>query len=211
MTFNIKTLGRVLVAVFALSAVAVSSASAAQFTVSPGTILTAPQLPTAVTTFTGDSGQVICQKAMYPGVVAEEVTEGGAKDVVFTLSPEIEGCEGLESETAVDPTGCDIVLYPTGTLDIKCPTGKNIDIKEAELCEITVRPQKAVPKVTYTKDPEDAKSIIVDISSEGIQYEEHGLFCASQNKLTKNGSFQSQITVKGEDTKGKQVSITFDP
>jgi hypothetical protein len=78
------------------------------------------------------------------------------------------------------------------------------------LCTITFKPQEAVPKVQYTTDPSDAKSLIVDVSSEGLQYEEHGLLCASQNQLTKNGSFTSQFTIKGEDTSGNQVALVLD-
>jgi hypothetical protein len=205
-----KVLGLALGIIAALAAIGASGASAARFTVEPGTIITGTQISGSVAIYKGDFPEVRCSKINWPGEVSQVTTSGGTVDTVLTLRPEFVECESGGFKRTVEATGCDFQLFAGGTLNVKCPAGKQIDINVSELCTITIKPQETVPKVTYTSDPSDPKSLIADISSEGLQYEEHGLLCASQNVLTKNGSFTSQVTMKAETGLGVQVPLTLD-
>jgi hypothetical protein len=208
---NRKALGLVSILIVALGAIGASNASAARFTVEPGTIITGNKVsgtPPAI--YKGDFPEVRCTQINWPGEVRQVTTSGGTVDTVLTLRPEFVECESGGFKRTVEATGCDFDLFASGTLNVKCPTGKQIDINVSELCTVTIKPQEAVPKVAYTSDPNDPKSLIADISSEGLQYEEHGLLCASQNVLTKNGSFSTQVTMTAETGLGVQVPLTLD-
>lgn len=158
MTRNLKALGLALVAVFAMSAIAASAASAQQGTLTsdgPVTLTASEKKPEegGVNKLTAFGAEVTCPGSTYTAhkVLTQAETEAGKKHepipvpaTTATLTPHYKqtnhNCVATFGWIAtIDMNGCDYVIHlgeTTGgvagtygvTVDVKCPAGKSITV-----------------------------------------------------------------------------------
>jgi hypothetical protein len=226
MTRNIKALGLALVAVFAMSAVAASSASALHF-VSGAGIAKVDGAQVGVNVFTANGSPIECDEATFSGtVVATTTTEQ-------TITPTYKKCRfASKTENAtVDMNGCAFILTIPNEADvhnplhIECPTGagaithngvantKAIVITTPGVCEITIPEQTPTGGgVTYAAGTSGGrKDITVNATISGIHYTTHGLCQSISGKATEftwaDGTYAGQITLNGTNSKGEAVDV----
>jgi hypothetical protein len=171
---NLKALGLALVAVFALSAMAASSASADTFSAAAEpAFLTGSQGLEKEDEFVVTNGITRCSVVKYDGQQATSPTTS------VTLTPTYETCKSLGLSAVVDTNGCDYLftindtthLDTTGTIHIDCPTGQEITVTVAPptaKCIIHV-PEQTVP-VTYANAANGDIKATVDYN--GLTYSE---------------------------------------
>jgi hypothetical protein len=205
MTRNLKALGLALVAMFALSIVAASSASATD-------LLTVPKAPTSLKVtggtqefkITGTSGVFKCHH--FKAVV--ELTSTATKEMTIkeiTYTGKKEDTENTECESnlgsiTIDMNGCDYDLTgeTTGkdelkedaTLSITCPAGKEITTTTKVGCTLHIHEQTPTSGgVTYTNGTgANGKSdVTVHATVTGITFTATGAFC-SLGKLPEEGN-----------------------
>ena len=141
-----KFLGLALVAVFAMSAVGASAASAAELhsESAPVTITGTQHTPNG---FDVQFGLVNCTTADY------NATTTGTTDTTITLVPIFDGCTFAGVATTVDTNGCHFLLHVTsatqGTVTVECEPGKEITVTGGNKCTVHV-PSQDVGTVTLT-------------------------------------------------------------
>jgi hypothetical protein len=131
---NLKVLGLALVAVFAMSAVAASMASADDLTSeSSPVILSGKQEGSDVLTIT--AGNIACKEIKYSGTTITPTT-------TVTVTPSYpektsageQNCTALGFPSIIHTNGCTYLFHingagsTTGTVDIVCPAGKEITV-----------------------------------------------------------------------------------
>lgn len=170
MTRNLKALGLALVAVFAMSAVVASAASAQdKFTTANGNpaYLHGEQVgPIAENQFgiNHTENLVHCENATFESTGT--VANGAEKAVVH---PTYTGCTSPFGEATVDTTGCDYVLTGTtethektetggtetdATVNLECPGGEGVIKVTSAGCTMTMSPasNQNLLGVTYTNE-----------------------------------------------------------
>jgi len=147
MICNLKSLSVALVAVLAMSAMAVSTASAniTEFTSTPGAGIESKK--DGIQKFTVTNQEVSCEIAEYNGEAPSEVfTE-------LTVTPTYGECKtGLGIAATITGFGageCDLVFRASGTGDLACAAGKEVTI-DAGTCVVHVPPQNGLGKIIYT-------------------------------------------------------------
>jgi hypothetical protein len=134
---RIKVIGPALVAAFALSAVAASAASAHSFE------STTNKYPVHVTaiggiqTFEAAAAKSVCEK-LKAGTGEEGAPDPTGPSESLEIHPKYEKCNvtisGVNVPATVTTTGCNYVFHAAavntkeGTVDVKCVTGKSINI-----------------------------------------------------------------------------------
>jgi hypothetical protein len=213
MRSNLKSLGLILAAVFAISAASASAASAVPIFHSEieDTILTGSQGTEVANVLTTDKGELKCKVVKFNG------TWGVTTNTTLTLKPTYEECKMGGVTTYVTVNECAYVFHlglNTETfeskMDLECPDGKQL-VVEAGFCTITIPPQAGLQQVTFTNEGEGTtRSIVADVNVGGIDYKEHGAECGSEEVTTNNGKYTGQITVKGEKANEEHVGIWVD-
>lgn len=195
---NIKALGLALIAVTAMSSVAVSAAQAApgELHVHENTkaVLTATITPNTIHKLAiGTGSPVECTTASLEGTV-ENATHGSPQPSITvteaTVTATYSGCQFLGGGATVRMNGCKYKLVGTAVLTsqaqvIGCTAGKQIEIiAGGGACTITIGAQAALPHVTYqhvvhanTKETDAVAHATVS----GIAYTRDGFFCPSGN------------------------------
>jgi hypothetical protein len=155
---KLKALGLALAAVFALSAVAASSASATAFTSTApaGTIEHITGTDThGVDEFTVGESKLTCDEESFTANAATPTT-------TITVTPTYKKCRTTGGEEKEDVTvttnGCTYTFTSHGAVTIDCPAGKVIEIHhysdpgvhKNSKCTNTVGPQNGVGALTYT-------------------------------------------------------------
>ncbi len=194
---NLKTLGVVVAAVFALSALGASAASA-NFTAGSSTgNLTGVQTTGHV--FTTSAGTVTCTTAHFTGTWTE------ANSPSATATPKYEGCKAFGFiGVPIDVNGCsyEFTTNEGGEVHVKCPAGKEIEITTRG-CTTKVGPQTLKENIyTNTTNPATGKMDVLihtDITSK-IKYNECGT-------VRENGTYTGTTTVTGTDTEGKPTDV----
>jgi len=252
MTRYLKALGLSLLAVFAMSAVAASGAQAqAEFTgredgTPVHTILdgTSESLQDFnYPTFIG-TAHLECQHADFDGTSLDgtdsELTIKAAYygNEADPTNPN-ETCEAnspLGSDVAhVDLNECDYTFHAgneiaaeefTGTVDVKCAEGHEIDVKvtnssEGTKCTIQIPgdetgaepTNQGLEHVIYKNEEtaEGDEAVTIEADVEGITYTTTGgLFnCGKSNGLHHDSSYEGNATVTGENTEGGPVDVTL--
>jgi uncharacterized protein YaiE (UPF0345 family) len=199
MTYRSIKLGLVL-AVLALSGVAAQAAQAGEFT--------AEQYPATVTgnqiskhTFKFEAGTVECTVAKFHGTLeaaAETLTVGASYEQCATPNG--------GAAVGVNMNGCDYEFNAgatveadkvEGTLDIVCPEGKEIELKEAANgCTVKIPSQNGLSKLIYT-DHTMARDFDVDIGVTGMSYTQNAN-CAGGMGTFANGEYGGSSTMTGE-------------
>lgn len=162
---NLKVLGLALVAVFAMSAVAASMASADDLTseVSPVT-LTGKQAG-AGDTFTTTAGTVKCKEVKYTATAVTPTTAVSATPnypvkIKNAEGKEEQNCTGFGFPAEVVTNGCTFLFKingagsTAGTLDVVCPGANEITVTAASggttKCVVHVAGQTGKGPLTYT-------------------------------------------------------------
>jgi hypothetical protein len=202
--------GLALLTAFAMSAVAASAASAAEFfheAESTARVIGHNEGANAFTA--GLIGSIECEKATFTGT--EFVTSPQKK---VTVTPEYEKCNylgvsGLKiavnkcTFTFNQPTGTGPF---TGTVNVNCPTGKSIEF-EANGCKIEVGEQGPLSSVTYTNQAATeklVKSVKVVASVSKIKYTASGLGCPVIGEK-EDGSYSGTSLADAESELGELV------
>jgi hypothetical protein len=210
---NLKALGTALVAVFAMSAMTASAASAEPLFHSEieDTFLTGSQGPIVANIFTTDLGQLKCEFVKFKG------TWGQTTNTTLTLKPVYENCTMAEENAVVTENGCAFLFHLgnntetlAASMDIECPDGQRIEIHIPE-CTTTLPPQAGLQQSKFTNEGEGTtRAIVADLELGEIHYVEHGPACPNQTVTTENGTYTGRITVKGENQALEHVGIWVD-
>jgi hypothetical protein len=235
MTRNLKALGLALVAVFAMSALTASAAQATpKFTgnETPSgkpahTIGTGTTNTGSIEKIVAGAGTLECHVTYETTSLTGEDTELTVKPTKFTTPGTTENghCNtvslGSNFKTDVDFEGCDYVFHSgvklaeneyTGTVDIKCPEGKSVDIKVTNAsattkCTLRVPAQNGLKHVIYRNEKENKPiDVIVQatvVEMKYIQVEGGLLGCGRANGTYEGASgatYSGEVTLQGEDT-----------
>ena len=183
MTRNLKALGLALVAVFAMSALAAGSASAAEFhSEGENTTVKASQVTTHV--FKTTAGEVTCAKATFEGNQAAKTASS------ITVNASYTECHinffGTKVSATVNMNGCDYVLYAANKADVVTAAG----------CTVEVGAQTGKTTVNYSNN-----GTHIDISPNltGLVYNHSGFTCGTGSGTT--GTYTGSTTAEGN--KGK--------
>jgi len=183
MTRKFKSLGLVLAAVFAMSAIGASAASAAQFHASVEPVnITGTQSTTHV--FTTSAGTVTCKTATFTGTQATKTSS------TVTLAPTYKECTAFGFiNVPIDVNGCAYIFSASGTTEVECPAGKAFEITVPG-CTTTVGPQHFATGMTYTTiGTTPNRHITAHTNISGIHYIECGT-------TRTNGTYKGSTTVK---------------
>lgn len=218
---KLKVLGLALAAVFALSAISASAASAEGTYTSEvaHTTITGNQLSENI--FTTSVGKVTCKSAVFDATAtATSVTD-------LTVTPTYNECtltnnSGVQVSATVNHNECTYTFTtPTTTgkpapedwhaeIHIECPAGKPGIVISGFGCTITVHPQTpTVPTVALTNSGTAGTGMDVLLTSKvtGITYETTGFGCGAHE--ANDAVYDGTATVKGADTNGNAVGITM--
>jgi hypothetical protein len=208
---KIKALGLAMVAVFAMSAVAASAASAHEFTssVDNTTLMgeaTTPQV------FNTTVGELECSAVSLDE--ANSTIEGTTAETV-TARPEYSGCVKAGTSTKIYPEfgECGYVFTSETTeelaeVEIECPNeGEEVEIKATgfKLGCVNVPPQP-VTGVHYIDATTGTGTGDIDVVANvsGIEYNEKGV-CGSGHG--EEGTYTGTVTVQGTDANENLIEI----
>jgi uncharacterized membrane protein len=223
---NIKVLGLALVAVFAMTAVAASAASAQQGYFTADGSATGDGVDIAgKNQLTAFGNTVECPESTYD----VESTSGGlvaSGSTTFTVTPAYNNskCNSGGLKATVNMNGCDFVFHigeTTGggetygvTADLKCPAGKTVDIEaflsasneNIKACTITFgetgNQGLSGPHLTN----KTGGKVELSGTATGVHATESGL-CG--NKTTETGEYDTGVTISGTDSKGAATEISI--
>jgi hypothetical protein len=191
---NLKALGLALVAVFAMSALVASAASAAEFH-SEGENTTVSASQTTVQVFKTTAGEVTCAKASFSGTQA---TKTAVK--ISGVSAVYSECHiiffGSTFKATVNMNGCTYTLYASGAADLVCAAGKEVEVTAAE-CTVKVPGQTGLKTVNYSN--KENKHVDLSLNLGGIKYSHSGFACGTGSGTT--GTLTGGATAEGN--KGK--------
>jgi hypothetical protein len=230
MTRKLKAIGLALVAVFALSAVAASGASASAFTsfntsnsTMEGGTFSGSQTTTHKFTAGTGVGSVTCAEANFSGTSAGgEETEPVAAATYGNCHVEV---LGVTYTTHVTMNGCTYKFHITGgsadawtgTADVVCPVGAQIDVKitksgsEETKCTIKIGAQTGLNNVSYENNTAASPTdIVVKTETNNVTDTTEGgsLGCGIGNGTHTNGTYFGSTTIKGFNGAGTQIDLT---
>jgi hypothetical protein len=180
---NLKALGLMLAAVFAMSALGATAASAAEFHAASapvtinGTQSTGHQFKT-------DAGTVTCKVATFTG------TQSSKTSATVTMTPTYKECTAFGFiNVPIHTNGCAYIFNANGNTEVECPAGKTFEIT-APGCTTKVGPQSITGGNTFTNNAGKTQ-ITVDTDITGkIAYNECG-------SATTGGTYTGGTTVTG--------------
>jgi hypothetical protein len=226
---NLKALGILLAAVFAIGAVAASAASAQQGVLTADGPVTLDMTETGIgqnaTTMFGE--KIECQGTVYTGhqynVTPHMPIPGPTTTITVTPHYNNANCTSFPGphKATITMNGCDFVFHIGNTIgadlyavfaDIVCPAGQQIEKhvymapnnEAMSICTYTIKPQAGLfgAQVTTTTGGND-----IDIrgSFQNIHVEKHGLCGAG---TTNFGEWDIDLTVKGTGPGGQPTGVT---
>src|SRR4029079_18256569 len=90
------------------------------------TNITAAQVSTGVHVFNTTAGELTCEKASFTSTMSSTTAAS------ISLKPTYTGCHriifGVTVNATVNFNGCTIIIYSSGSMDIKCEVGKEIEM-----------------------------------------------------------------------------------
>jgi hypothetical protein len=210
---KLKVLGIAIGAVFAMSAMMASAASATDTFTREGGAGTAVLTGEAETTnefeITGAGFRIACAKAVFAGTFTNGNSSVTVYPTYYETTPGTK-CAATIGEAAVKMNGCtyDLSGNTTGidggtdaTIWISCPAGKSIEIAGALGCTIRVPSQTPTSGgVTYVNGTVGGKKdVTVKATATGITYTSAGAFCGAVGipPHGNDGDYRGAITVKG--------------
>lgn len=184
---DLKKVGATLAAVLLLGGFGSGHAAAAEFhSETTTTGIEATQLNTHV--FKSTAGEVTCSSVLYKGVAISKTFSS------VTLAPYWSECHITAFGKVAGTTtgnGCSYTLYASGTSDINCPAGKQIEFNAAG-CHITVPAQTGLNSVSYSNQ---GNHIDISMSLSGIRYNHSGFICGTGGGT--NGTQTGTLTAEG--------------
>jgi hypothetical protein len=223
---NLKALGLALVAVFALSALAASSASAVdKFTAAKSPVVITGTSHNNKFTITNPDVGFECTtssfSATYTSGATEITVDATYTGTILQTSGTHEHCTATSPATkaTVSMEGCDYDLTgnTTGldngktdaTVWVTCPTGKEIKIVTNAGCTIRVPSQTPTEGgVVYTNE---AGKVKVDVTATGVTYTSEGPLCSLGGipSEANNSDYTGDVVVSGfEDNGGTTEPFT---
>jgi hypothetical protein len=226
---NLKALGLALVAVFAMSAVVASAASAAIPSLTsdgPVTLSGSDNVGTK-STLTAFGLKTECNATYHAhkyNVTPRVFIPSGATTV--TVTPTYSNCLGVIGGTSTPATvtfnGCDYVLHIGntvagvekygGTTDIVCPEGQQIEIHvytnsshATTICTIKVPGQTGLAGVTVQNS---GGNLVLGGPITGIRASKTGILCGGTAETT-TGEEDISITVSGKNEAGGATSVSI--
>jgi hypothetical protein len=200
---KIKVLGLTLVAVFAMTAVAASAASAAEFhSESSATELRGAQQTENVLAF--NNRTLKCKSATFVG------SQSGTTASTVEVHPTYGNCTAFGLESTITTTGCNYVLHSNGETDIVCEAGKQIEIEAFGTCQVNVAAQSGLGSVSYSNvGSGSTEEVLVGLNVGSIKANVTGstLVCGTNGErlstytgsvLTKGSSGGSQVGIRWE-------------
>ena len=224
---NLKALGLALIAVFAIGAVMVASASA--------TLGHLTSTRTGVETFgTGsDTGAedalhkfgstLTCTHDTFIFGKYNSTKEPGVHNPLIlpastvTVTPFYTGCSSGSEPATVTMNGCDFVFHLTdGKVDLICPVGKVVEIHRysnahnhatgISNCTTTIKPKTGMGTLTYKNLA--GGDVEVNGTITGLTVESHGACSFGFTIENSEGTYTLlEDIVEGEDTAGNPVSV----
>ncbi|MFT3864759.1 MAG: hypothetical protein QM729_10845 [Solirubrobacterales bacterium] len=196
---NLRILGLTMVAMLAVGVVGASAASAASFhSESSETFVLGSQSTQNV--FTVNSRTVKCSTATFTGSFT-----GTSKSTLENIHPEYGGCEAFGLEATVNTEGCNYTFNEpsgsstyTGTVNVVCESGKEIEINAASTCVVKVGSQSGLSSVTYTDEGSgSSRSVLVTANVSGISSTVSGstLICGTNG--TRSATYTGSVSTKG--------------
>jgi hypothetical protein len=199
MTRKLKTLGVALVAVFALTAVMASAASAAQYTASSYPTTATAESAVGNDVFTTEGGAVEC-KSHFVGTLT-----GASSDL--TVTPTYTNCKAFGFVEA-SVTGCKYTFTAVST------TSSSVDVVNpctvvASTCHVTVGNQNGLNSVATTNTA--AGDVDVQANVTGIAYTvvKDGFLCPFNGTGNKTGgTYKQGSAITLDSTNGANVSVS---
>jgi len=219
---NLKVLGLCLVAVFAMSSMVASAASAGELTSDGKVKLSATENPAVLTAIAGQ--KVECHAVYTIGKVdvtphPEFMTLPAS---TFTISPDYSNCVSvigeLKAPSTVTMNGCDFVLHIGtlsggsygGTADIVCEAGKEIEVHayssaahSSTVCTYKIPAQTGLTGGTVKNN---AGKIEINGPVNGIKATRTGILCGG-NAETKEAKQDIGAVVSGTNEAGAATNI----
>lgn len=233
MTRNLKALGLALVALFAISAVVASVASAqnGRITSTGPVTLDATEIVGQVNAGTAFGGETKCPGSIGTGHEVGSTTKGvpsGAETITITPDFNQAACVAILSGTThkmtVTMNGCDSVIRIgsttgvadtySGTGDIVCPAGASIIEDEyfsaanenLKICEVTIGPQTGLSGPTV-KDTTTG-DLEIHGTLTGVHMTQSGAGCVGGSSTT-TGEAHANLTVKGTNAAKGSTNISL--
>jgi hypothetical protein len=211
---KLKFLGLALVAVFAMSAVGASAASAVEFHVEKAPAQITVNQEGTSNGFDVQFGEVKCTTATYDATTKTVTTE-----TTIELTPHYTGCTFAGVATEVHHGNCKFVIHITGTdqgtVTIDCPVGEEITVTGGTKCTVHI-PSQDVGEITLTNIPGNGgttREITAHLNSlTKIKYTQTpGTGVGKCTSLTtEEGKYTGTATVKAEtDPGGVQTGVFF--
>jgi hypothetical protein len=236
MTHNLKVLGLALAAVFALSAISASAASAQNgklTSTGPVTLKAVNQGAASENQWEEFGFNLRCPNVVYTGhkvnVTPHEAIPSGASEI--TITPHYGACTGLGFPATIDMNGCDYVIDIKETVvggtdeykidtTIKCEAGKHIKktsfttsahnasemFCEIEITEKTTAYTGLVLKDT-TNGTGDIKGTLTGFEAHKRPGPHSSIFCPSPEQTTTTGALKLNVKVEGFTAGGAVTSI----
>jgi hypothetical protein len=218
MNRKLKSLGLALIAVFALGAVSVASASAGTFTATAGATISGEQVSGTITAktvakheFTTAAGTVKCTTATFTGTAA------AAESATQELAPTYKECTLAGSvPVTIDVNSCKYVFHAgtagAATVDVRCPSSPITVTVPGSTCEITIGGavggvNQGLGGITLDNSgTSTAMDILATIDVTGIHYIVHGSCPNVPPPGTyTDGSYRGVATIKSSNAAGITV------
>ncbi len=221
---NLKTLALALIAVFTMSAVAASAASAVGMLTSDGPVTQdATEIGGAGKNGLAAFGSTIeCPGSTYLGhkynVTPHQLIEVPA--TTATITPNYASCSDGTHKITVTLNGCDFVFHSgetvgedeyAQTIDLVCPPGKMLELhtylsannSNTLICTFKDKPQTGLTGPTIRSDTAN-EDLVIEGAVTGFHVEKEGL-CGSGT--TNAAEIYLDITIKGTSEIGKTTGI----
>jgi hypothetical protein len=232
---NLKVLGLALVAVFAMSAVVASAASAANglLTSDGPATLDATEIAGQLNVFTAFGGEVKCPGSTITGHEVGSTTKGvpsGSSNATLTPDYNQATCvaviSGTSHKATVTMNGCDYVLHLgetngeidtyKSTVDVVCPAGASIIVdvyfatnnENLKVCEITVGPTNNAGRAGGTIKDTTTGDLEVHGTYKAISASETGAGCVG-GPTTVTAELHANLTVKGTNALKENTNISL--
>jgi hypothetical protein len=230
MACNLRTLGLVLSAIFAMSAMVASSASAQGKLKSDGPVTLTMAFTGGSSTATTMFGERIeCPGTVYKGHKYNETPHRmiPSGSTTITLSPNYaKPCTSdAGGQVTILMNGCDYVLHIgstaggkagtyTVTTDLVCPMGAHLQIEvfsgtkheaATRTCTRTIKPQAGIAGAHLTDTPESG-TLLLGGTFKGIHVEQSGT-CGTAT--TSTGEFDFDVTLKGTTEVGSPTALAM--
>jgi hypothetical protein len=218
MIHNLKSFGFALAAVFAMSGLTASAASAGTeefHTTAEPAIWRADQEVAAPVEFTVAGQAIKCKTTSFKTTTAKKTVAS------LNFTPTLKECSYGSRNTVIATNGCTYkftgatTVNKHGPIDIECPTGKQIEITIEELlptCKIYIGSQNSSDGINYTNEATDitgkmtATLKFAKVEGAGLKCEE--INNAGQGKYTGGLTIRAFNDLESEE-EGEQLSAEY--